>query len=38
MQPYVVGDTSQHIKDMIKDEQVQEVLDVDDEDMGDADD
>ena len=38
IQPYIVGDTSQHIKDMIKGEEVQQVVDDDDSDMGDADD
>jgi hypothetical protein len=37
MQPYVVGDTNQHIKEMIKEEEVQQVLDGEDSDMGDAD-
>ena len=37
-QPYVVGDTNQHIKDMIKGEEVTQVLDEDDSDMGEADD
>ena len=38
MQPYVVGDTNQHIKEMLKEEQVDMVLDGDDSDMGEADD
>lgn len=37
-QPYVVGDTNQHIKEMLKEEQVDMVLDGDDSDMGEADD
>lgn len=39
IQPYVVGDTSQHIKDMIKGEEAPQILDDDDNsDMGEADD
>jgi translation initiation factor 2 alpha subunit (eIF-2alpha) len=37
-QPYVVGDSNQHIIDMIKNEMVEEVVDGDDSDMGEADD
>jgi len=34
MQPYIVGDTNQHIKDLIKGEEIQQVIDGDDSDMG----
>ena len=37
-QPYVVGDTNQHIKEMLKEEEVAMVVDEDDDDMGEADD
>ena len=37
-QPFVVGDTNQHIKEMLKEQQVQMVVDNDDSDMGEADD
>ena len=36
-QPFVVGDTNQHIKEMLKEEQVEMVVDSDDSGMGDAD-
>ena len=36
--PYVVGDTNQHIKEMIKEEEVVLVAEGDDSDMGEADD
>jgi len=38
MQPYIVGDTNQHIKDLIKGEEIQQVIDGDDSDMGEAED
>lgn len=34
----MVGDTNQHMKDLIKEEEVKMVIDGDDDDMGDADD
>jgi hypothetical protein len=37
IQPYIVGDTNQHIKEMIKEEEVVMVADGDDSDMGEAD-